>query len=293
LTFGGREPSREDIVVVCLPAVLTALAFTLYDETSAAFHNFVEFASANTWQAVDGGAYLSDLLTPALNGPISTFVSLLFGSLSSMTLSNLYNRQVSLATGFAQLVEDIRFADIHFEYFPEKYKMKAKMSMRRYVLLLIQIFEREWSSGDLLLLRERRRLQIEKLMILLHDLSGDPEVEVNGRVLDEAYGALNRISDRHTSMAAVYDLQFPTWHYGNLALLGSSICTIFFILTDRSALVFLGAFQLRVCWSILVCTISVMGCVMYDLNTPLEGIFQIVKETDRQYLKQLAKELKE
>jgi hypothetical protein len=59
------------------------------------------------------------------------------------------------------------------------------------------------------------------------------------------------------------------WHYGNLGLLASAICTIFFILTDRSALLFLGAFQLKVCWAILVGTLALMGCVIYDLNTPL------------------------
>lgn len=280
----------EDVVVVILPGIITVLAFNLYDETYDAFHKFVDFASSNTWQAVDGGAYLSDLLTPALNGPISTFVSLLFGSLSSMTLSNLLNRQLALSKLFSKLVEDIRLANIHFGYLPEDYGIEAKSILRNYAMELSETFEQEYGSEDMKERRDVRRREIQKLMILLHDLSIDPDAKPNGRILDESYGTVKRIIDGRAEIAATYDSQFPIWHYGNLILLASAICTIFFILTDRPALIFLGAFQLRTAWSLLVCTISVMGCVIYDLNTPLEGVFQVVKESDRQFLREFALE---
>jgi hypothetical protein len=280
----------EDIIVVILPGILAGLAFSLYDETYDAFHKFVDFASSNTWQAVDGGAYLSDLLTPALNGPISTFISLLFGSLSSMTLSNLLNRQLSLSKLFSKLVEDIRLANIHFGYLPGDYEIEAKSILRNYAMELYKTFEKEYVIEKMNERRELRRHEIEKLMTLLHDISSDVDAEPNGRILDESYGTVKRIIDGRAEIAAVYDSQFPIWHYGNLILLASAICTIFFMLTDRPALVFLGAFQLRVAWSLLVCTISVMGCVIYDLNTPLDGVFQVVKESDRQFLKEFALE---
>jgi hypothetical protein len=44
-------------------------------------------------------------------------------------------------------------------------------------------------------------------------------------------------------------------------------------------LIFLGAFQLRTCWAILVGTISVLFCVIYDLNTPLQGMMSITTTT--------------
>lgn len=270
----GREPSLEDFVVIVLPAFLTTIAFTFYQQTSATFHNFVDFASSNTWQAVDGGAYLSDLLIPALNGPVSTFVSLLFGSLSSMTLSNLYTRQITLANKFAKFVEDIRLFDLHLSYLPTDYQLEAKTSLRRYTAEVRKTFLEEISTDNMEVHRELRREEMEYLMSVLHEAS---EVEsIHGRALDESYGALNRIIDRRSDMTTVYDQKFPVWHYGNLALLAIAICTVFFILTDRSALMFLGAFQLRTCWAILVGTISVLFCVIYDLNTPLQGMLWLL-----------------
>ncbi|KAG7366626.1 DUF4239 domain containing protein [Nitzschia inconspicua] len=289
LTFDGREPATEDFVVVLLPAVLTAMAFSFYEETSASFHKLVDFASSNTWQAVDGGAYLSDLLIPALNGPVVTFISLLFGSLSSMTLSNLYNRQVTLANKFAKFVEDIRLLDLHLSYFPAEFQLGAKTSLRRYASEVRRTFLAEISTSEMQLRQDVRGEEVEHLMSILHQVSM-VDGSVSSRVLDEAYGTLNRIIDRRSDMAAVYDQQFPLWHYGNLALLAFAICTVFFILTDRSALIFLGAFQLRTCWAILVGTISVLFCVIYDLNTPLQGVFQIVKQPDRIFLRDFARE---
>lgn len=130
-----------------------------------------------------------------------------------------------------------------------------------------------------------RRTSTEQLMAVLHDLSADPLAQVDGCVMGEAYGTLNRIIASRCAMDGFYAQRFPVWHYGNLGLMGTAICVIFFILTDRSALVFLGAFQLKLCWAMLAGTMSVMSVVIYDLNTPLTGVFQIVKEADRQFLK--------
>jgi hypothetical protein len=282
LTFSERELTVEDVIVILLPAVLTGLAFSFYEQTSASFHNLVDSLSSNTWQAVDGGAYLSDLLIPALNGPVVTFISLLFGSLSSMTLSNLYSRQVTLANKLTKLVEDIRLLDLHLSYLPAEYQRQSRASLRRYADEMKQTLKGEEISHqeEMELRWETRREEIELVMSILHEVSAIPGQDtVNGRVLDEAYGTLNRIIDHRSDMAAVYDLQFPVWHYGNLALLAFAICTVFFILTDRSALIFLGALQLRTCWAMLVGTISVLFCVIYDLNTPLQGMMSITTTT--------------
>jgi hypothetical protein len=275
LTLGERGPTTEDVVVILLPAVLTSMAFAFYEPTSHSFHALVDKLSSNTWQAVDGGAYLSDLLIPALNGPVVTFISLLFGSLSSMTLSNLYNRQVILANKFAKLVEDIRLLDLHMSYFPTACQRESRASLRRYAGKVKQIFMVEsMSPYEMEIGQETRREELEFLMSKLHEVSStvNDQDAVSDRVLNEAYGTLNRIIDLRSDMAAVYDQQFPIWHYGNLALLAFAICTVFLILTDRSALIFLGAFQLRTCWAMLVGTISLLFCVIYDLNTPLQGM---------------------
>jgi hypothetical protein len=209
LTFGGRKPIKEDYIVLMLPAFLTGLAFELYDETNYVFHAFVEFASSNTWKAVDGGTYLSDLLAPALNGPVSTFVALLFGSLTSMTMSTLYNRQATLAREFASIVEDVRLSDIHFSYFPADYDVKAKSLLKQYVDELLYSFEEELVVEEMQRQREIRAMTVEKLISVLHELSRDPDVKFGGPILDEAYGAVNRIIRSRVNMVAVYDQQFP------------------------------------------------------------------------------------
>lgn len=213
-----EEPKldTEDFLVILLPAILTALAFEFYDETNTAFHKLVDFASSNSWQAVDGGAYLSDLLIPALNGPIVTFISLLFGSLSSMTLSNLYTRQVALANNFAKFVEDVRLLDLHLSYLPTEYQRKSKYSLRRYTAQARRMFRVGVSKEELQLERELRREEIEDIMMVLHDLSEDSSIQVSGRVMDEAYGSLNRIIDRRSDMLTIYDQQFPLWYVHHL-----------------------------------------------------------------------------
>jgi hypothetical protein len=207
-----------------------------------------------------------------------------------MTLSNLYTRQVTLANNFAKFVEDVRLLDLHLSYLPPEYQKMSKHSLRRYTGQMQRMFRVGVAKDEQQTDRELRREEIEAIMIILHDLSEDSGAQVSGRVMDEAYGTLNRIIDRRSDMLTVLDQQFPLWHYGNLALLAAAICTVFFIITDRSALIFLGAFQLRTCWAILVGTISVLFCVIYDLNTPLQGVFQIVKEPDRKFLRQFSSE---
>jgi hypothetical protein len=80
-------------VMAGLAAVMAGLAFGSYKMTAEAFHAFVDTASGHTWAPVDGGAHWTGLIAPALTGPVSSSLSLLFGTLMSMTVGSLYNRQ--------------------------------------------------------------------------------------------------------------------------------------------------------------------------------------------------------
>jgi hypothetical protein len=258
------------------PAVISSLAFVLYEDTSKAFHSFVQFASHNTFSPVDGGAYLTDMITPALNGPVASFISLLFGTLTSMTVGNLYNRQANMAQVLSDLLEDLRLAELHFQYFPTEYRTSAKELLNAYSRSLLKTITDDSLSPDSMKeKRELGRLVLEKLMTLLHDMAQDPAVQVNDRVMDEAYGTLNRIFQLRSKLLSLFENQFPVWHYGNLALLALAICTIFLVLTDMPALLFLGGFQLRMCWSMLIGTFTMLAVVLYDLNTPMSGAYQV------------------
>jgi hypothetical protein len=116
-------------------------------------------------------------------------------------------------------------------------------------------------------------------MQLLHQISSDRTVEdqVNGRALDECYATVNRLLRARSSLVTTYENCFPIWHYGNLCILAVAILFIFLVLTDKTALLFLGGFQLRMCWSMLIGTLSMLVVVLYDLNYPLSGAFQILR----------------
>lgn len=261
----------KGVAILTAPALMAAAAFTFYADTSKAFHFLVDAASRHTWAPVDGGAYLTDLITPALNGPVTGVISILFGTLVSTTIGNLYNRQATLSRVLADLVDSIRMAGLHVEFFPEPYKTQAKAKLNDF---LHAIFE-QTAAGDISPESLRSRKEMGQLITLFHQLSADETVKVPGNVLDAAYSTINEIIKLRSSLISTYENRFPVWHYGNLSVLASAICIIFLVLTDRTALNFLGGFQLRMCWSMLIGTFAMLGVVIYDLNTPLSGVFKV------------------
>ncbi|KAL3938491.1 MAG: hypothetical protein SGBAC_006607 [Bacillariaceae sp.] len=127
-------------------------------------------------------------------------------------------------------------------------------------------------------LNDENQLILGDLMIQLHECNQDGEVEKNDRAMDEAYDRLNDVIKRRTNLENLYDACFPVWHYGSICILGLGICLIFLILTDKPSLLFLGDFQLRVCWSILLGSFSMLAVTIVDLITPLQGGYKIRME---------------
>ena len=99
--------------------------------------------------------------------------------------------------------------------------------------------------------------------------------KLNERVIGQAYDTLNRLIQTRSNLITNYENSFPLWHYGNLYILALAICFIFLTLTDKPALLFLGGFQLRICWAMLIGTFSMLAVVIYDLNSILSGTFQV------------------
>ena len=266
----------ESFLVVFGPAILFVLAFALYEITFEVFHDFVQFAAQNNFELVDGGAELTDQLIPSLNGPVSTSISILFGTLTSMTVGHLYNRQAKLQTLFSDILEDLRLAELHFDYFPtDDYKNSANDKLDEYKIRLLKNLN---LGSNRPTPEEEDRVMLEELMRLLHQMAQDPTADVTGNVLDESYGTVNRILKMRSELRSTFENQFPIWHYGNLGLLALSILIIFLVESDKSALQYLGGFQLRLCWAILIGTFSMLASVIYDLTTPLTGSYQVSKK---------------
>ena len=274
--------SSSSIILLVSPAIMSLLAFSTYSETAKAFRTLVDFLSGHTWESVDGGAYLSDLIAPALTGPVSSFISLLFGTLTSMTVGNLYVRQSNMARSLCDILEDLRLIDLHTATLPTaQYREESSKLIQAYGALMIDNLEDSLSAERVKERREASRRILEQHMQLLHRVSEDKNVKdsVNSRAMDEAYSTLNRLIRTRNDLITTYENAFPIWHYGNLTILAMAILFIFLVLTDKTALLFLGGFQLRVCWAMLIGTFSMLAVVVYDLNNPLSGAFQIAKPT--------------
>lgn len=219
---------------------------------------------------------MDNLLKPALTGPISGLVSILFSTIVATTIAKLYERNESMTQEVANILDDLQLLSLHSNFFPPVYKKNMQSSIDLFTSNFK--FARLDASIDE---KTRRRLVEENQLILgdlmtsLHRLNQDPDVEKNDRAVDEAYGRLNELIKRRSTLDNMYDSSFPIWHYGNICILGLGICVIFLFLTDKPALQFLGDFQLRVCWAMLLGCFSMLTVTIVDLITPLQGAYKV------------------
>lgn len=82
---------KRDSKIYMVPIVVAILSYTLFPETQQIFHS--------TLTALSLGGYsgeLSEDIRPLINGPVTLTISILFGSLVSMTIGTLYGRQTDI-----------------------------------------------------------------------------------------------------------------------------------------------------------------------------------------------------
>jgi len=280
-TVVGKASVDLEEYLYLVPPIMSCIAFFTYQEIAIGFHTTVDYLSGHNWASVDGGAYLTDLIEPALTGPVGGFISLLFGTLTSMTIGSLYSRQATMASLLDELLGDLRLLRLHVKTLPTKeYQQQAQRLIFNYGSLLLDNIQATNTSDDVL--RKRReagRRLLEQLMQLLHEISADWTVkdQLNGQGLGECYSTVNRLMKTRSSLVTNFENRFPTWHYGNLCILALTILFTFLVLTDKTALLFLGGFQLRICWSMLIGTLSMLVVVVVDLNSPLSGAYKILQ----------------
>eukprot|EP00984_Skeletonema_dohrnii_P014733 scaffold6243_cov108-Skeletonema_dohrnii-CCMP3373.AAC.2 len=90
-------------------------------------------------------------------------------------------------------------------------------------------------------------------------------------IFSETYDALTRLRKERSIRVSALQSTYPMLHYVILALLASSICTVFLMETNQDLLLFLSAIQLKVLWSMLIGTFSALGVVNYDMIDPFRG----------------------
>jgi len=275
-TDNAAEIDSEEIFVLTFPPIVIAAAFLTYDETAKLFHDFVVIASGRTFEFVDGGAELDSLLRPALTGPISGLVSILFSTVVATTIGKLFERYEGMTMEVANILDDLQLLSLHTNFFPSKYKKPMRKLIGQFTTnFKSACLDPSTSDESRQKLNDENQLILGDIMIQLHEFNQDGEVEKNDKAMDEAYDRLNDVIKRRSNLENLYEACFPLWHYGSICILGLGICLIFLILTDKPALLLLGDFQLRVCWSILLGSFSMLTVTIVDLITPLQGGYKI------------------
>mmetsp|Transcript_14567 Transcript_14567/g.23851 ORF Transcript_14567/g.23851 Transcript_14567/m.23851 type:complete len:539 (+) Transcript_14567:77-1693(+) len=102
-------------------------------------------------------------------------------------------------------------------------------------------------------------------------------------IFSETYDTLTRLRKERSMRVSALQSTYPMLHYVILALLASSICTVFLMETNQDLLLFLSAIQLRVLWSMLIGTFSALGVVNYDMIDPFRGSYNVAVSVDQFY----------
>lgn len=275
-SLSAREQSTESTIILAFPVVASVSAFTFYEGTSKGFHSIVQAASNNNWIPVDGGRLIGDIILPAINGPVLGTIGLLFATLVSTTIGNLYQRQVRISSCVVQEVDDLRRLGYLLQSLPDQYREEAQTELKKFVNTIFDAAaaQKRSVSEDML-----RNVTLTPIFLLLNRISDDVEtdksVRVSGNILAEGYELIRRINDQRTQLAVLLRPAFPTLHYANLVVLASCICLVFLVETDRDLIFFLAGFQLRLLWSILIGIFAMMASVIYDLESPFGGSYNV------------------
>lgn len=272
---GDLLREQAGTIIWLSPPIACIVAFNGYSVTSKIFHETVQFVSNNNWIPVDGGTLLASIITPAVNGPVMTSLSILFGSLSAITISSLYERQNQIRRSLVSEVEEIRNLAVMVQSFPDASRDKAN-------IYLTQIVERvvdDVSLGKVSKSSIRNR-NMDRMLHLLNELSSkaltQPEAAISDNILGGCYSGISKMTTHRSNMISALQATFPPLHYVTLAALGSAICFVFLVETDRDVLFFLAAFQLKTLWALMIGIFSLLAVVIYDLNEPFHGTYKII-----------------
>jgi hypothetical protein len=265
-----------DSVIWYLPPILTGAAFMLYTSTARSFHRFIDWASGHAFQAADGGQFASELAQSALGGPVTFGISILFGTLVGLTISTLYTRQQNIHETLVSMSEKFRDLELCVEGFPEPYKRQCKTI----VDTLCSSISKSFANGTFMTpaaLKERKE-EIRSLTLQLNSLSKEPDAP--GMILGRAFDCVTSVNEKRASLISALSTTFSPAHYVNMVLLAFSMLFVFLLQTDNTAMQFLLDFQLAIAWALLIGVFSILGVVIYDLDTPFSGIFSSARDAN-------------
>jgi Protein of unknown function (DUF4239) len=251
----------------------------------------VDTWSGHTWTSADGGKYMLEIVRPVLNGPVTLAVSILFGTLVSMTIQTLYQRQTTLHSNYVSTVEEVRELFVMMQTFPEPYKSEGQAWLSRFLDETLEDLvvsnnnnnnnnnhpEKGTSPTTTTTTTTIHKKQTTRLLQLLNRLSQDKDH--CPPYIGQVYSGVNRLKELRSEFLATLQTVFAPAHYINIVILAATLLFVFLLETDQTTLQFLLGFQLSICWALLVGTFSMLSAVIYDLASPFTGIFSIMERS--------------
>lgn len=257
-------------VVRLVPIVAPILAYVSYEELASSVNLIEDFLdSTRSWVAVDGGAYQTKIIAPAINGVVVPSISILFATLISNTVSSLRQRILDIREAINMEAGDLRVLTTMVDSYPDQCSSdKCRYYLIQYTSRLIA----ESRPGVKVNSLEPTGMDSEMYGMLgqLNEISKS-DVEVPGSILSESYGAVMRLNNERCRRISALQSTYPSLHFIIVSMLAVSICLAFLMETNQELLIFLNSTQLRILWTMLIGTFSALATVCYDLCDPFAG----------------------
>jgi hypothetical protein len=247
----------------------------------------VQWGSAGTWyrKTEEQITLQANVVTQVVNGPVITSISVLFATLVSLTISNLYSRQIDIRKSFLLEVQNIRRLQQLLETTPavRKRAPPAKEYLRQHSDNLLRESRGDLTTaggggdgdGDphifiestLPALLSWSHLAISKLSTEARDSQ-----YVLMQIQDMTYSLLQERARRWLALEAMH---FPAAHYLTLSLLALSIGISFLVATDQAGFIFLYGLPVKILWSVLAGSFAALGVLCFDLSQPFGGAYHV------------------
>ena len=259
---------KRDRKIYLVPAVVGILAFTLFPQTLQIFHTAVTDISLGGY-----AGEFSEEIRPLINGPVTLTISILFGSLVSMTISTLYVRQTDIHTTGIETVNEARHMQYLAEGLPEPEKSIVRTELNFFTLQRLRTF----FNGDSFGSRTQRNVNLTPLLLVLQRAQKNPNFE-NGPYFGELYASVGNLKNTWTRFVAATQRQFTPAHYTNLMAQATVLLMIYLWETDDPGLIQSHLFELRVAWAMLLSTMASLAAIIVDLSTPISNIITMVRK---------------
>ncbi|KAL3917081.1 MAG: hypothetical protein SGILL_004881 [Bacillariaceae sp.] len=259
---------NRDSKIYIIPLVVAFLSFSCFVEISQCFHMLIDTLSQGRYKGE-----LSEEIRPLINGPVTLTISILFGSLVSMTISSLYKRQTDIHKAGIRTVNEGRHIQFLAEGLPEPERSQVKTEVRTFTLQRIRTFFR----GDMFA-KENRSLSLSTILVICHRVGRKPEH--SGPYLGELYASVATLKEIWNDFVAAQQRNFTPAHYANLISQASALMIIYLWETDDPCLLEDHTFELRVAFALLMATMAWISAIIIDLSTPTSNIISMVKKYD-------------